>query len=279
MDRQIEKLTQKAIDEAVSGNFLQAIKYNEEIIELDKGNVEAHLRLGFAFLHDGQFKQAKKAYAKALKLQPANLIAKNNLSKIEILDSKTKSGASHFQKDVSLDPNLFLNIPGKTKAVLLKNIGQANELARLKIGQRVNLQIKKRRVEVRTSNNEYVGALPDDLSKRLIAFLQARSEYSVYIKEATKNSVDVFIREDKLGSSVRRFASFPKNIQENLKVITDEDEEGGDRGVDIERSEEVEDEEELDHDKPIDIEELAEQIDEIEAFPDDAADEDENDDE
>lgn len=275
MDKQLYILTEKAINEAVSGNFAKAIEYNELILKTDKTNVDALLRLGFAYLHEAQFKAAKKAYSKALKLQPANIIAKNNIQKIEILEKKSKTSAAQIKKDVLLDPNLFLNIPGKTRTVLLKNIGQASVLAKLKIGQKATFQIKKRRVEVRTADNEYVGALPDDLSKRLIAFLQAKSEYLVFIKEATKNSVDVFIKEEKLGSAVRRFTSFPKNIQENLKTITDEDEDATVEGEDHEHAEEAEDEE-SDHEKPIDIEELAEQIDESVEFSDEQSEDDEN---
>ena len=81
------------------------------------------------------------------------------------------------------------------------------------------LKMRKHRIEVRNKKEEYVGCLPDDISKRLIFFLEAKSKYDCIVKSATKNSVEIFIREKYKGAKVRNFISFPDNIQEDLSVI------------------------------------------------------------
>lgn len=253
MNIDLNFLEEEAINEALKGNFQNAIEINKQIVAKDSSNIDAYLRLGFAHLQLNNLNAAKRYYYKALKLQPANQIAKINLEKINILGKKGKY--KNFEKNsLSLDPNLFLNIPGKTKIVPLVNLGQINLLAKLKIGQKVFLKIKKRRIEVRTEQNEYIGALPDDISKRLIFFIASKSSYSTYIKEAFKNQVDVFIKEETKSKKVAKLPSFPKNIQDDLKIMEkkDEDEEETEKPK-------TEDEEE-EKEKPVDLETLAEEV-------------------
>ncbi len=215
---QNKNLEQVAIDAAINSNWDEAIKINQEIIKKDKNNLEAYLRLGFAYLQKNNIKKAKSIYQKAKKIQPDNHLIIENLEKIKILESKK----INFNQSANLNPYLFLDIPGKTKSVALVNLGQKAILASLSIGQEVNLLIKKRRIEIRTKNKEYIGCLPDDLSKRLIIFIKAGSRFSCIIKEASLKEVIVFLKEEKKGKKVARYASFPLNIQNNLTNINSE---------------------------------------------------------
>jgi len=72
---------------------------------------------------------------------------------------------------------------------------------------------------MRTESDEYIGALPDDLSKRLIQFMKAKCIYSAYIKESTLTKVVVFIREEKKGKALSNHVSFPQNSQKNIDQI------------------------------------------------------------
>lgn len=205
----IGKLEQQAIDAAIANNWEDAIELNKKIIAQDKQNVGAHLRLGFALLQSSQIDQAAKVYRAALRLQPRNQLATENLERIEILSKKSSSGTNVEKKN--LDPNLFLEIPGKTKTVQLSNLGQKIHLAELSIGQQVELKNKKRKLEVRTLSGNYIGTLPDDISKRLTFFLDADSEYLTHVKEASLSRILVFIKEIIKGKKVVNYISFPSN--------------------------------------------------------------------
>lgn len=218
----IEQLEQQAINSAVNSRWEEAIEFNKQIIAQDENNIDAYLRLGFAYLQSNQIEQAKKYYKKALKLQPANQVANENLERIKILKEKTNK--KDLGKQVSLDPNLFLEISGKTKSVILVNLGQKDILAQLTAGQEVFLQHKKRRIEVRTKNREYIGSLPDDISKRLSIFIKAGSTYTSYVKEANLNRIVIFIREENKAAKVTRYTSFPRNIQAQLEEMSLEEE-------------------------------------------------------
>lgn len=233
----IDQLEHLAVDAAVRFDWKIAIDLNKKIITLDKKNPAAHLRLAFAFLQTQKYEEAKKIYRKALKIQPSSNVAKENLERIKVLQNK---GSRKSKKvEIFLDPNLFLETSGKTKSVVLVNLGQKNALAHLSIGQEVFLKPKKRKVEVRTVYNEYIGSLPDDLSRRLLVFLKAKSVYRIYIKEANLAKVTVFISEAKKGRRVQQYLSFPQNIQSQIQEMGAEkegdDEEVEGSVVDIEK--------------------------------------------
>lgn len=243
--QEIELWEKQAVEAALRYEWKKAIARNNEILKLDPKNLAAYLRLGFIYLQLYELKKAKSAYLKALKIQPRNQLAKDNLERIKILEAKVPKKAKRLK--VSLDPNLFLETAGKTKTVALVNLGQKNILAQLMIGQKVFIKAKKRRMELRTKNNEYIGSFPDDLSKRLSLFIKAGSMYSVFIKEANLNRVVVFIREEKKGKSIMKFSSFPHNIQANLTDIPIQEE-----------LKETDEEESLEND--LDLEQLAEAL-------------------
>lgn len=252
MNIDLEQLKEKAIDAAIKSQWDLAIELNKKILIAEPSDIEALLRLGFALLQKGEIKEAKKYYLKAAKIQPGNQISLNYLEKIKILEGKkvSKNKRDHLSY---LNPNLFLDLPGKTKSVSLVNLGQIKTLAKLKIGQKLIFKIKKRRLEARTEDNEYVGALPDDISKRLIIFIKEKSEYSCFVKEVTKKNIEVFIREEKKGKKVSRYLSFPKNLSQDLKNIEEIQEENNE--------EETDQEEDV-----LDLEKLAEEIEEKEFY-------------
>lgn len=218
---ELDFLEQQAVDCAINADWKQAISFNKKIAKLDKNNLGVQLRLGYAYIQSLNYKDAKTAYRKALRLQKGNQIAEENLERIKILESRGNKKLA--KKEVKLDPNLFLELPGKTKVSTLVNLGQKNALAHLVIGQQVELKAKKRKMEIRTENNEYVGALPDDLSKRLSLFIKAGSEYATFIKEVSLNKIVVFIREEKKGKKVLRYASFPRNIQVDMSKVSQQE--------------------------------------------------------
>lgn len=218
---EFDYLEQYAVDAAISANWPDAIAINKKILRNNKRNVQAYLRLGFAYMQTHKLDEAKKVYKKALKLQPANQLAQENLERIKILQARgSKKGV---QWETKFDPNLFLEVPEKTKSVSLVTLGQKNTLAKLMIGQGVFLKKKRRKIEVRTKSNEYVGTLPDDLSKTLFHFTKGGNEYSAFIKEASLNRIVVFVREEKRGKKYAHFSSFPQDMQAVMDKISSEE--------------------------------------------------------
>lgn len=224
---EIEIFEQKAVNAAINYQWKDAIKFNKKILVKEKKNLSALLRLAYAYIQTRELIKAKKIYNQALKIQPINSVAKENLERIKILQTrKSKKGNS---SKIFFDPNLFLESAGKTKSVRLVNLGQKNILAQLMIGQEVLLKTKNRKVDIRTMFGDYIGSLPDDLSKRLRLFIKADSQYCAYIKENSINSIIIFIKEKRKGRKVANFISFPVDLSTNINKIGEEiEEETGD---------------------------------------------------
>ncbi len=223
-------LEHQAIDAAIKSDWDTAIKLNEQIIKKDKNNIEALLRLAFAYFQNNEIQKSKTIYKKASKLQPNNYAITEYLDRIKVIE--TKRVKTKYNLELTLDPNLFLETPGKTKSVLLVNLGQKNSLAHLTIGQKVYVSVKSKKVEIRTQDKEYIGSLPDDVSRRLSVLIKAGSEFGAHVKEANLSKVIVFLREEKKGRRVMKYISFPANFEQPILPEDENHEESKDEESD-----------------------------------------------
>lgn len=197
-------LTPLAIELALRQDWKEAIRINLQIIKVEKTNVDAYNRLGYAYMKNGQPIKSKEIFAKVLKLDPYNQIANKNLKKISLL----KKGRTSMPTCDDISPLLFLEEPGKTKMVDCINTAPMNTLSILTCGQKIQLVPKAHSIEVRDSQNKYIGALPDDIAFRLLKLINAGNEYAVFVKGVSKNCVSIFIRETKRGKKLINQPSF-----------------------------------------------------------------------
>jgi hypothetical protein len=203
-----DNLSDIAIQAALTHNWEQAITTNKMILEESEDDISALSRLAFAYIQIGKIKEAKRIYHKILALDRYNTIAHKNLEKINSLPKQFKVNPNGCKTN-GLSPNLFLEEPGRTKTIILTNIAPSSIVSKLSIGDTVTLYPKKHSIEVRDSRKTYLGALPDDVSFRLLRLIKAGNGYHVCIKNVTKNSISVFVKETKRG---KKFASQPSFI-------------------------------------------------------------------
>jgi SNF2 family DNA or RNA helicase len=81
----VEALRQRAITYARQGNWKEALKINERIINNSKPYVDDFCRLGKSYLECNRLNEALSAYQKCLKINPAYPIALKNIRKIKNL--------------------------------------------------------------------------------------------------------------------------------------------------------------------------------------------------
>lgn len=180
-----------AIDAALNQNWKEAVRINAILLKTDKSNINLLNRLGFAYLQSGMMTAAKKTFTKVVKLDTYNQIAAKNLEKLGLVRQKDLLRASTSQ----MSPILFLEEPGKTKIVECINTAPLQVLSSVSPGQVVLLHARNHTVEIRNDRNIYLGALPDDLSFRIIKFLAGGNTYQALVQSIGKNSLMIFIRE------------------------------------------------------------------------------------
>jgi len=93
---------------------------------------------------------------------------------------------------------------------------------------------------VRTQHDEFIGNLPDDISKRLSYFIKNDSDYSTHIKEISLTDVVIFIREIVKGKKVNQYPSFPSNphvMLSDIQHIDADTADGSDDDEDVDENE------------------------------------------
>ncbi|KKU80843.1 MAG: hypothetical protein A2700_00980 [Candidatus Blackburnbacteria bacterium RIFCSPHIGHO2_01_FULL_44_64] len=219
-------LAQQAVQAALHGQWEEAKKINEEILQREEKDQEALCRLARACLELGKPKKSLSFYKKALTLDPYNTVAQKAVDRLRKLK---ESGVSHTTNHNSstkggLQPAVaFLEEPGKTKTATLIHLGAEALLTSLNIGDPIKLLPHAHRVSVETESGDFIGRLPDDLSARIIKFAKAGNEYEAFVRSVTSTQVRIFIRESKRGDNVQDIPSFPQTEKTNYVSFTPPD--------------------------------------------------------
>lgn len=207
------EIHQQAIQAALSGDWKRAIALNEEILKVDPKNVDTLNRASHAYFELGEIKKAKTYSRLVLNYDPYNQIALKSLRKIESF-RQIKFSPSPASATINLQNlnDLFIEEPGKTKQVALLKVAEPQKLSRLSSGETVNLTLKTKSITVNNQQGEYLGILPDDLSRLLLRFIKGGNKYQTFIKTVKPNGLSVIIREIYRCPRFKNQPSFLDNI-------------------------------------------------------------------
>lgn len=199
-----------AITAALRCEWNQALSINKKIIKSDPDNVDCLNRLGKAYLELGRLTPAKKAFERSLKLDPYNTIAQKNLKKVATFkkNGRAKFDLSSDGQNSLVSADLFLEEPGTTRLVNLIKVAEPAKLMIFSPGQVVRLLIKVRRIYVVDSNNQYLGALPDDIGFHLRKLLAGGNRYLTIIKSVKPNGLMILVKEVFRSKKFKNQASF-----------------------------------------------------------------------
>ncbi len=236
-DTNILALQDSAIQAALSANWQEALKFNQEIIDLSPENVEAINRAARAQFELGDLKASKKLYEEALKCDPYNQIAAKFLKRIASFKGNGVK-PNGLNGHIILSSDMFIKEPGKSKLVNLNKVAEPQKLSRLSTGEEVTLNVKAHLISISDYSNEYIGVLPDDVSHRLIRFMKGGNKYQAIIKSIKPNAVTILLKELVRSPKFRNQPSFPEttNFTYSSDHISLEDDEAPDTGGDEEGS-------------------------------------------
>jgi len=211
------ELSREAIELAIQGRWDEAETVNQDIIERFPTDVEAYNRLGRALIQLGDLVKAKEAYAKTLELQPGNVIAKKNVARltslpmstetVEIGDTRAKKRSSTKTRGIA--PDLFVTEVGKTGVARLRNMASGDVLAKLVIGDRVQLKAEGQRLIVESEQGEYVGEVGPKHAMRLVKLISGGNRYDAAILNMGRHEGHVTIKEAYQHPSQVGYVAFP----------------------------------------------------------------------
>lgn len=205
-------LKTQAIQTALTGDWPTAIHLNEKLLEENPDDIETLNRLAFAHVSCGNIREARGLYQKVLTLDTQNPIAMRNLKR---LSSSTKSLQNGYPV---LMNNIFIEESGKTKVIELINVAEQKLISQLHSGQHIELSVKRMKIFVLDIEKQYIGMLPDDISKRLIKFVNGGNKYEAYIKTVNSHQVIIFMKEIKRATRFKNQPSFIQNDRSKFQL-------------------------------------------------------------
>ncbi len=226
--------TDMAIQQALASQWEEAVVTNKHILNLFPSEAEAYNRLGKAHSELGQYSEARRAYSQTLKYSPNNTIARKNLDRLAQLQEapvQIHTGAER------IDPRLFIEETGKTGMTDLINIAPPSVLAKVGVGDKVQLHVIGHTLLVRNAAGEDIGQIEPRLANRLINFMEGGNRYAAAILAMENGQVRLIIREEYQHPNMFGKVSFPSQgggdtirayIKDSMLRYDREDEEGAD---------------------------------------------------
>jgi tetratricopeptide (TPR) repeat protein len=202
------QLVDQAIKLALQSQWEEAVATNRTLLNQFPHDPEALNRLGKALSELGQYAEAKKAYAEALEINPANTIARKNLERLSHLGNEADNHTPPVATE-RIDPRLFIEETGKTGFTKLVNIASPEELARLTSGDQVYFHVDGRTLHVRNARGEDIGQVEPRLANRLINFMDGGNQYAAAITDLNEHQVRIIVRETYQHPNMLGRVSFP----------------------------------------------------------------------
>ncbi|HLZ61699.1 MAG TPA: tetratricopeptide repeat protein [Ktedonosporobacter sp.] len=198
--------TDLAVKQAQEGQWEEAVTTNRNILDLFPSEPDAFNRLGKAHSELGQYSEARQAYAQTLKYSPKNTIAKKNLDRLALL---TESPAQIHTGTDRINTDLYIEETGKTGSTDLINLASPSILAKLGVGDKVQLKVSGHTLMVLSTSGESIGQVEPRLANRLINFMEGLNRYDAAVSVMEPGQVRLRIREVYQHPSMFGKVSFP----------------------------------------------------------------------
>ncbi|HEX6108976.1 MAG TPA: tetratricopeptide repeat protein [Ktedonobacteraceae bacterium] len=198
--------TDLAIQQALSSQWEEAVITNKNILNLFPAEPDAYNRLGKALSELGQYAEAHHAYSQTLKYSPNNTIAKKNLDRLSLLQEEPVQIHTGAER---IDPRLFIEETGKTGMTELISIAPTSVLAKVGVGDKVQLHVSGHTLLVRNAAGDDIGQIEPRLANRLINFMEGGNRYAAAILAMENGQVRLIIREEYQHPGMFGKVSFP----------------------------------------------------------------------
>jgi tetratricopeptide (TPR) repeat protein len=207
----------QAIQLAIQSRWEEAEQLNRQLLATFPEDVDANNRLGKALTELGRYAEARASYARAVELDPANAIARKNLTRLAALGESAPPPTAGEK----IDPHLFVEEIGKSGVSELQQPAR-DILARMTAGDRVHLRREDKRLIAENSRGEYLGAVESRVALRLTKLIDGGNSYSAAIASLSDRSARIIIKETYQHPSQVGRLSFPSTGSDGFRAYTKE---------------------------------------------------------
>jgi tetratricopeptide (TPR) repeat protein len=209
-----QQQTKQAIALAMQGRWHDAVDANKQLIEEFPRDVDAHNRLGKAYMALGEYTLAREAYTRALELDPANIIADKNVRRLAHLKDAVVPTAGESRH---AGPQHFIEEIGKAGVVDLGYLAPPEVLVRMVAGDAVFLRVDEPVLVVESGYGEYLGQVAPRHAQRLIRLMAGGNQYSAAVVNVAEDRLTIIIREEYQHPGQAGQLSFPPRGLEKLQ--------------------------------------------------------------
>jgi hypothetical protein len=215
------QLVAEAQAAAVEGRWEESLAINDKILERFPREAEALNRKGRALIELRQLGAARDAYAEALKADPANMIARRNLQRLEMLYNRPDGpleGAETAPTTLP-KPGTFVEEIGKTWVDELANPADLYRLAEVSPGEQLRLKAEDEKVSLYSDDEVLLGEVGAPMGQRLAELIAQGNVYEAYALGISSQSLRIIIRETHKDPAFAGKLSFPEQVRKTQELM------------------------------------------------------------
>jgi tetratricopeptide (TPR) repeat protein len=215
------QLVADAILAATEGRWSDALSLNDQMLERFPRDAEALNRKGRALIELRQLESARSAYHDALKSDPANMIARRNLQRLEMLYNRTEGQSEGAARESSLLPrsNVFVEEIGKTWVDELANPAELTHLAEVSPGDQLVIEAVDGKVYIRSVDGLTLGEVGSPVGERMAQLIAGGNRYEAYALGISSHSLRIIIREIYRHPSQATDISFKEQVRKTQDLM------------------------------------------------------------
>lgn len=213
------QMVEEARNVALTGDWERALDVNNEFLERYPRDAQALNRKGRALLELGRLQEAWDAYSEALNADPANMIARRNLQRLEMLADGDADIASAGTQVSSPRGGVFIEETGKTWVDELTRAADDAVLATVSPGERLEFAVDGANVKVSSSDGKLLGELEQRIAQRLIDLIEAGITFEIYALGMSGHSLRFILRETHRDPSLVGRMGLPRQNRLTIELM------------------------------------------------------------
>jgi tetratricopeptide (TPR) repeat protein len=210
-----KELNENALVASIECRWEDVIEINNQILERFPRESEALNRKGRAFIELRRLAEARDAYSEALKMDPANMIARRNLQRLEMLYQRPEGQPEGEATSKTYIPKsaVFIEEIGKTWVDELANPADPGHLAEVSPGDKLQLKIEDNRLYLLSGDGVRLGEIESRIAARVIKLIGLGNEFEAYALGMSAQSLRIILRETFRHHNNERIMTFPRQAR------------------------------------------------------------------